>query len=98
MLMRSEKVILSEYVRRIWRSVQAKLFPPAPTIGPMRVCVIVHTFPVTGGIMTVLNGITQVTQDIWRMEYLVQDLGPNRESYIIHQFGIRHMGPWHFPI
>ena len=65
-----------------------------------RVCVIVPAFPVMGGILTVLKGMEQAMQDVWRIEYLTQHRGTeeaDRGRSIIHGFGTRRMTPWYFP-
>jgi len=65
-----------------------------------RVCVIVPAFPVVGGILTVLKGMEQAMQDVWRIEYLTQHTGTeeaHRARSIIHRFGTRRMTPWYFP-
>jgi glycosyltransferase involved in cell wall biosynthesis len=97
MSMRLELRSIGPYIQRLWRSVQAKLFLPVPVTGTIKVCVVVPAFPVLGGILTVLEGITQMTQDVWSIEYLVQTLGRGHKRYIIHQFGTSRMEPWHFP-
>lgn len=58
---------------------------------------IVPSFPTMGGTLTVLQGIAQVTGDIWQMEYLTQYEEPHEEPYSIHTFGTRHMTPSYFP-
>ena len=97
-VMRSGKDMLSKYARHVWCTIQVKLFPPAPITGPTRVCVITQKFPGLGGIRTVLEEITHVTQGMWQIEYLAQELGPNWEGYTIHKFGARRITPQHFPI
>jgi glycosyltransferase involved in cell wall biosynthesis len=94
----SKKNMSSKYVRHVWCCIQTRLFPPAPLTGPLRVCVITPRFPGLGGVRTVLEEITQVTQGLWEIEYLAQELGPQREKYIIHRFGARHVTAQHFPL
>jgi glycosyltransferase involved in cell wall biosynthesis len=84
-------------LRRRWRSLQAKLFPPPVQVTPIKVCVVVPSFPAMGGILTVLNGIDNVTKDVWHIEYLTQFLEPGHENYIVHPFGTRRMTPLYFP-
>src|SRR5947209_2092099 len=97
MLMKSQRAKIGQYVQRICHHAQAKCFPSKSTTAPTRVCIIVPSFPTRGGILTVLEGIAQVTQGTWHIEYLTQFEWPNDESYIIHRFGTRHMTPWYFP-
>src|SRR5207247_2062231 len=47
---------------------------------PLRVCVPVHGFPVTGGIRAVLASIAQIMDDDWQMEYLTQYVGLNAQT------------------
>jgi glycosyltransferase involved in cell wall biosynthesis/O-antigen ligase len=63
----------------------------------LRVCVVVHAFPVIGGIRAVLTGVQQVTGDVWEIEYLTHYAGPNPGGLTIHTFGSRRMGAWQFP-
>ena len=64
----------------------------------IRVCVALPIFPMTGGILTVLEGIAQVTGDIWEREYLTQYVGSQQpEKYVIRRFGTAKMTPWLFP-
>jgi glycosyltransferase involved in cell wall biosynthesis len=86
------------YGRYLWGRAQAALFPTFQNTGPLRVCVPVTGFPVTGGIRTVLVGVAQVTEDIWRIEYLTQHVGPHSEGFVIHRFGLAKMSPWQFPV
>lgn len=63
-----------------------------------RVCITLPIFPMTGGILTVLEGIAQVTEDIWQLEYFTQYIGPQHpEKFVIHRFGGAKMTPWLFP-
>jgi glycosyltransferase involved in cell wall biosynthesis len=77
---------------------EAKNLAPIPTT-KQKVCVIVPAFPVMGGVLTVLEGMEQAMQDVWRIEYLTQHVGADlsRPSYAIHRFGTRRMTPWYFP-
>src|SRR6266516_2944850 len=61
------------------------------------VCVIVPAFPSMGGILTVLEGMAQITKEIWQTEYLTQHLEQGAENYLVHHFGTRRMTPWYFP-
>ncbi len=63
----------------------------------LRVCVVVHAFPVTGGIRAVLAGVQQAMGDMWEIEYLTHYAGPNPDGLVIHTFGSRRMGAWQFP-
>jgi glycosyltransferase involved in cell wall biosynthesis len=95
--MKSEIFLLIQQIRRIWRNVQVKLFPSASDTEVTRVCVVVPSFPSMGGVLTVLEGIVQVTEDIWNVEYMTQFLAPDHERYIVHRFGTRRMTPLYFP-
>jgi len=51
----------------------------------------------TGGILTVLRGVTQVTKDIWTIEYLTRYVDLDEKGYSVHLFGSAMMAPWQFP-
>ncbi len=84
--------------RRLLDHVRSALFP-APCISQLlRVCIALPTFPITGGILTFLEGVAQVTADIWQLEYVTQCVGPQYpERFVIHRFGSAKMTPWLFP-
>jgi glycosyltransferase involved in cell wall biosynthesis len=84
--------------RSLLNRIRPALFP-AQSISPLlRVCIALPTFPITGGILTFLEGIAQVTADIWQLEYVTQCLGPQHpERFVIHRFGTAKMTPWLFP-
>jgi glycosyltransferase involved in cell wall biosynthesis len=84
--------------RRLLDRVRPALFP-AQSVSPLlRVCIALPTFPITGGILTFLEGIAQVTADIWQLEYVTQCVGPQHpERFVIHPFGTAKMTPWLFP-
>lgn len=63
----------------------------------LRVCVPITAFPVLGGMRAVLAGVAQVTEDIWRIEYLTPRIGPHPDGFVIHRFGIARMFPPQFP-
>jgi glycosyltransferase involved in cell wall biosynthesis len=78
--------------------VRSTLFPSLSLSQSERVCIALPTFPITGGILTVLEGIAQVTADMWQIEYLTQCIGPQHpERFVIHHFGSAKMTPWLFP-
>jgi glycosyltransferase involved in cell wall biosynthesis len=77
---------------------RSMLFPCAQTSDSLRVCIPVTSFPFTGGIQTVLEGIAQVTKGLWHIEYLAQIIGPNAGNYQLHRFGTEKKAPWHFPL
>ena len=83
------------------KGLQKVLFPRHPrshAFQQMRVCISLPIFPVTGGIWTVLEGVAQVTEDIWKCEYVTQYVGSQQsERYSIHRFGTAKMTPWLFP-
>lgn len=84
---------------RAFHHMQKKLFPsisPAST-AYLSVCIPVNAFPVPGGMRTVITNIAQVTEDSWKIEYLTQHVGLNREQFNIHRFGTRKATPWQFP-
>jgi glycosyltransferase involved in cell wall biosynthesis len=87
----------SHMLRRCWLAMRAKLFPPPTQADPVKVCVVVPSFPTMGGILTVLQGIAEVTQDSWQIEYLTQFLESGYEHYASHRFGTRRMTPLYFP-
>ncbi len=86
------------YSRALWSRLQAALFPKSQASPPLRVCVPLPSFPVTGGVLTVLEGVAQVTKDIWQLEYLTQYVGPQPERYVVHRFSTAKVGPWYFPL
>src|SRR5437588_964171 len=49
---------------------RSMLFPSAQISDSLRVCIPVTSFPFTGVIQTVLEGIAQVTKSLWHIEYL----------------------------
>lgn len=65
---------------------------------PLRVYVPITAFPVTGGTRTVLEGVAEVTNGTWQLEYLTQRVGPDSAGLIIHRFGTSKMSPWQFPL
>ena len=77
---------------------RSKLFPKVQASPFLRVCIPLPGFPFTGGVLTVLNSIAQVTRDTWCIEYVTQRLGPNPDRFVIHRFGTARMTPWHFPL
>ncbi len=87
----------ASYTRAFWSRAQTALFPQAQAFPLLRVLVPVPSFPMTGGIRTVLEGVAQVTANAWRIEYLTHHVGPRPEKFVIHQFGTKKMSPWHFP-
>src|SRR5713226_8001420 len=87
----------TSYSRALRSRVQTALFPKCQASPLLRVCVSIPTFPVTGGILTVLEGVVQVTTDIWQLEYLTQSVGPQPQRFVIHRFGTAITSPWYFP-
>ena len=89
----------------LWSRVRIKLFPdrgrsrtcPAQAKPILNVCIPTTAFPFTGGVLTVLEGIAQVTKDLWHIEYMAQIIGPDAAKYVLHRFGTAKMAPWHFP-
>jgi glycosyltransferase involved in cell wall biosynthesis len=78
--------------------VRNALFPAQLPSSPSPVCVAVPSFPLMGGILTVLEGIEQVMKNIWRIEYLTQYVGPQPKGFVIHRFGTSRTSPWNFPL
>jgi glycosyltransferase involved in cell wall biosynthesis len=78
--------------------IRSKLFPKLQVSSFLRVCIHLPAFPITGGVLTVLNSIAQVTKDTWSIEYVTQCLGPDPDRHVIHRFGTARMTPWHFPL
>jgi hypothetical protein len=84
--------------RSLLDSVRSVLFPKQRVSQHQCVCIALPTFPMTGGILTVLEGIAQVTTGILQLEYLTQCIGPQHpERFVIHRFGTAKMTPWLFP-
>ena len=93
--------IVSRYTsccHAVLERVRHVLFPAAHSSQRLRVCVPLPSHPFTGGVLTFLEGVSRVTDDIWEMEYLVQRVGPNAEKFLIHRFGSAKIGPWYFPL
>jgi glycosyltransferase involved in cell wall biosynthesis len=88
----------ASYSRHLIDRIRVALFPKSHSSDLIRVCIPIPAHPFTGGILTVLNGVAQVTRDVWQTEYLVHEVLPNREQLIIHRFGTAKMGPWQFPM
>lgn len=86
------------YGRALWSPIQQRLFSSSQASTTMRVCIPVTGFPVMGGILTVLKDVARVTKDVWQIEYLTQDAGPNPDKLTIHRFGTKRMTPWLFPL
>ena len=79
--------------------VRASLFPQRIQASKtLNVCIPTTSFPFTGGVLTVLEGIAQVTKDMWNIEYMAQIIGPDAAKYMLHRFGTAKTSPWHFPI
>ena len=76
---------------------QSAFFPKFQVSPLTRVCVPLPEFPITGGVLTVMEGIDQVTKDLWQLEFLAHDVGPNEKGYKIHRFGTAKMDAWFFP-
>ncbi len=84
--------------RNLLNRIRSTLFPTPCVSQPWRVCIALPTFPVTGGILTVLEGIAQVMADLWQLEYVTQCVGfQHSERFVIHRFGSAKMTPWLFP-
>lgn len=81
----------------LWSRIQTALYHKPQVSLPLRVCVPLNAFPVTGGIRTVLDGVAQVTADVWRLEYLTRFVGPHADGLAIHRFGSAIMTPRQFP-
>jgi glycosyltransferase involved in cell wall biosynthesis len=88
---------MSSYSHALWNRIRATLFPKVPFSRFLSICVPITSFPVPGGMRTVLANIAQVTSDSWQIEYLTQHVGPNAERYNIHRFGTSITSPRHFP-
>jgi glycosyltransferase involved in cell wall biosynthesis len=92
-----ESIVKALNVKHLLLGLRSKIFPPAALTMPVKVCVVVPAFPVMGGVLTVLEGMTRSMQNVWDIEYLTQFLGPDSKGYTIHQFGSRHMTSLYFP-
>jgi glycosyltransferase involved in cell wall biosynthesis len=62
-----------------------------------RVCIPIPAFPVSGGMRSVLAGVTQVVEEQWQMLYLTNYKGDNPTGLDIEVFGNRFTTPWQFP-
>lgn len=82
----------------LWSQARTVLFPRPQASEMTEVCIPLTAHPFTGGVLTVLDGIAQVTDDIWHIEYLAQIIGPLPETHVIHRFASVKMTPWHFPL
>jgi glycosyltransferase involved in cell wall biosynthesis len=82
----------------LWKRVRATCFPISRASLPLRTCVPITRFPITGGTRTFLSGLAAVTKDRWQIEYLTQRVGPHATGFTIHKFGMNHMSPWQFPM
>jgi len=82
----------------VLKRVRSVLFPALHPSEQVHVCVPLPSHPFTGGILTVLEGISQVTKDMWEVEYLVQRVGPDTEKFVIRRFSAAKIGPWYFPL
>ena len=85
------------YGGSLWNRLRTFLFPRPQPSSFLRVCITVAGFPVTGGVLTILEKITQVTGGMWQTEYLTKDIGPGAGNYVIHRFGTKKTSCWHFP-
>src|SRR6266700_1574093 len=80
----------SRYRRAFWGRVRTALFP-APQPASLRpICIPLPAFPV-------MEGVAQVTKDIWQIEYLTQIVGPRAQDFTIYRFGTASMTPSAFP-
>src|SRR5579859_1468246 len=82
--------------RAFIKSVRTVLLPSSPAIPPIRACIPLNSLA-TGGILTVLRGVEQVTEDIWDIEYVTRYIELERQEHVIHVFGTAMMAPWQFP-
>lgn len=82
--------------RAILQGLRSLCFPKGLEQPPVRVCIPLNSYA-TGGILTVLRGVAQVTTDIWHTEYLTRYIGIEERQYKVHTFGSTMMAPWQFP-
>ncbi len=92
------RAVGARFIAPLRDRLRAALFPKAQATSLQRVCMPLAWFPFTGGVLTVLEGIAQVTGDIWKIEYLAQRVGPNERGYFIHRFGTTKTDSWFFPM
>jgi glycosyltransferase involved in cell wall biosynthesis len=78
--------------------VRRVFFPAQLSSDPTPVCVAIPSFPIMGGILTVLEGVERVMNKRWRIEYLTQRVGPQQERFNVHRFGTLKTSPWNFPL
>jgi glycosyltransferase involved in cell wall biosynthesis len=83
----------NEFLNRL----RTRLFPKSVE-SLTHVCVPLPEFPITGGVLTVVEGMSQIMQDKWQIEYLAQQVGPNEKGYVIHRFGTSKTDSWFFPV
>jgi len=88
----------ASFSRALWNRFRFTFFPKTQAAPSRNVCVPLPEFPFTGGVLTVLEGIAQVMKDIWQIEYLAQQVGPNEKGYVIHRFGTAKTDSWFFPV
>ncbi|GCE20959.1 D-glucuronyl C5-epimerase family protein [Dictyobacter kobayashii] len=81
----------------LWQMGRKALFPRTAARNPLRVCVPIPAFPFTGGMLTVLEKVSLVTQGIWQMEYLTRSVGEQTAGMTIRRFGTPRMSPAHLP-
>src|SRR5581483_10217068 len=81
------------------KRIRTRLLPETqmPSEHSISVCIPVTAFPLMGGVNTAIEGIAQVTQDIWQVEYLTQHVGPHAENYTVRRFGNSKTDSWLFP-
>jgi glycosyltransferase involved in cell wall biosynthesis len=87
----------ASFTRKLEDRFRGKYFPKSQASPLTSVCIPLPGFPITGGVLTVLEGVTEVTKDLWQIEYLAQQIGANTKGYVIHRFGTTRTDSWFFP-
>lgn len=64
---------------------------------PDRICVPITKFPISGGMRSVLAGVSNAMADRWQITYLTHQKGQDAEGLEILTFGRRIASPWRFP-
>ena len=87
----------ASYRHALWGRIRTALFPAPQPASSLHICIPLPAFPLIGGILTVLEGVAQVTKDIWQLEYVTQIVGPHPDGFTIYRFGTARMTPSAFP-
>jgi glycosyltransferase involved in cell wall biosynthesis len=92
----SRKARYVDGARRWMRRRKARRVSDPDNAG-MAVCAPITSFPVAGGMRSVLSNVASAMAGEWRTEYLTRHVGQHDGEYTIHAFGGRLASPWRFP-